>query len=85
MYDVCRSMGMHNGIHGNGVPGKSQILGEPREDCGARSSKVRFRPKLSKLTKAGALPCLDRASLVEVEALGVSSEREADSPSYWKE
>jgi hypothetical protein len=31
--------------------------------------------------KAGTLPCPDRVLIVHVEALGVSSEREADSPS----
>src|SRR5712671_3698577 len=36
-------------------------------------------------TKAGALPCIYRAFLTEVEALGVSSEREADSPVCWKQ
>ncbi len=35
--------------------------------------------------KAGALPCRDRAFMTEIEALGVSSERKAGSPSYSKE
>ena len=45
------------------------------------------RSQLSSLAlrKAGALPCSDRVFMNRIEALGVSSEREADSPSYWKE
>ena len=36
-------------------------------------------------TEAGALPCIYRAFVTEVEAIGVSSEREADSPVCWKQ
>ena len=36
-------------------------------------------------TKAGALPCTNRAFMDDVEAHGVSSEREADSPVCWKQ
>jgi len=37
------------------------------------------------MKKAGALPCTNRALMVEIEAFGVSFEREADSPVYWKQ
>lgn len=41
--------------------------------------------EVGSLRKAGALPCTNRAFMDEVEALGVSFEREADSPVCWKQ
>jgi hypothetical protein len=35
--------------------------------------------------EAGALPCTNRAFMNQIEALGVSFEREADSPICWKQ
>lgn len=37
-------------------------------------------PRTIELTEAGALPCANRAFMNQIEALGVSFEREADSP-----
>jgi hypothetical protein len=39
----------------------------------------------TEFTEAGALPCIYRAFLTEVEAFGVSFEREAGSPVCWKQ
>jgi hypothetical protein len=39
----------------------------------------------AEFTEAGALPCTDRAFLTEVQAFGVSFEREAGSPVCWKQ
>ena len=39
-----------------------------------------YRREVRATEKAGALPCWDRAFMNSVEAIGVSFEREADSP-----
>ena len=49
-----------------------------KETCGFHPPTLVH--KVRETGKAGALPCSDRAFMGKVEAIGVSFEREADSP-----
>jgi hypothetical protein len=49
-----------------------------KEPCGFRQRTLVH--EMRDTEKAGALPCSNRAFMSSVEAIGVSSEREADSP-----
>jgi hypothetical protein len=66
-----------------------------RKDLAVLLAKIenkRFAPRPDALSslesenqEAGALPCTNRACMNQIEALGVSFEREADSPICWKQ